>query len=253
MSGLDQEPVTVAGGGVGARLARGPWQAAADGLRLQPIEGVPTALEQVYAEPELQTTRLETVWFRWSERQPVREVEHARIRTSGSPSGVSELVELALWIGFGLVVVYLVYRLRHRLRLPSMSRRATSPQPPKALVGHDIRPQSLPSDPLHEVLGLLDRGDLRLALSLLYRCTLSELVYVDGVAIPLSATEQEIVHATTGRIPESRHALLRRVTTAWQAIAYAHRSPPPTHLRRLAEHWAEVFQAAGPGTARSRS
>jgi len=134
---------------------------------------------------------------------------------------LGQTASLLLWIAGSVVaalgVVWIVRLLRAR------SPRAAAPG--RVTVSHisglDIRPTSLPDDVGAAALALLEAGQTREALSLLYRGALSRAVHRHGVAIQESFTEGEALRAVESRLDTPRVDYFRALLGLWQRVIYA--------------------------------
>lgn len=112
------------------------------------------------------------------------------------------------------------------------------PTGPQAVAGLDVRPESLPSDPLGTARSWWTEGRHREALSLLYRAALSWLIHQGGVEIEAGDTEGECtrrVAATTSTANLS--AYFQQLTRAWLGIAYAQSPPSAATWDALCAAW----------------
>jgi hypothetical protein len=112
------------------------------------------------------------------------------------------------------------------------------PDSPKAVAGLDVRPESLPADPLGTARSWWAEGRHREALSLLYRAALSWLIHQGGVEIEAGDTEGECtrrVAATPGTAALS--AYFQQLTRAWLGIAYAQSPPSAATWDALCAAW----------------
>ncbi|RLJ16820.1 hypothetical protein DJ031_15210 [bacterium endosymbiont of Escarpia laminata] len=164
----------------------------------------------------------------------------------GYTQGMAMVGEFLLWLGAGLIIAFLLYRVS-RMRdwpnlntLPGLRRR----QPlPVTLSGLDIRPESLPEDLVRQAEVLLLAGEGRAALSLLYRGALSVLVFRFHLQITIGATEGECLCQVESSQNFSAAVFFRRLTAAWQGMAYGHRLPSAGELEALCQDWDRVFGA----------
>ncbi len=162
---------------------------------------------------------------------------------------IAVLSEATLVVLAALLLGYVAFQYREAIagamRSPSRAgRRAGVPQ---TVAGLDVSPESLPSDVVAEVRQRWQRGDVRDALALLYRATLSVLVVEHEVAITADATERECVLATRRHVEAERANYFTALTRAWQLTAYAHRGPNPDEWDVLCDDWTRYF-AHGPRT-----
>ena len=84
----------------------------------------------------------------------------------------------------------------------------------------DITPESLPLDIPAQARALLDNGQHREAMSLLYRGALSGLVHCYGMQISASATELQCVDQVARQQPSARGDAFATLTRHWLRTAY---------------------------------
>lgn len=157
-------------------------------------------------------------------------------------------LRLATWLV--LTVLFLLILLRLRDWVQRRGRSASlDPLAPTHVGSLDIRPQSLPEHIGAAARALLDQGETRAALSLLYRGALSRLVHAHAVPIRAASTERECLSLAAPRLAAEQHAFLARLVLAWQAVAYAHRDLPADELAPLCQNFDAALGAApGAGT-----
>jgi hypothetical protein len=136
------------------------------------------------------------------------------------------------WIGVGALLVYAIWwasRLVRRSRDP-----APEPyQPPAALFGMALAPESLPDDVAGAAAALAAQGRLREALGLLYRGALSVLVHRRGVMLMPSHTESEVLSLS----PAENRPYLGSLIDLWRQCAYARRTPERSQVEALAQDY----------------
>jgi len=150
------------------------------------------------------------------------------------------LLELLIWVRFGLAALYVAYLLvrnRGRWQVPTRSK----PAPPTVLSGMDIRPESLPDDVAAAALALWQQGRFREALGLAYRGALSALVHRYQLPLEDSATEGDVLRVAQGRLEPAAQACLASLTGLWQTQAYAHRHPDEQAVLGMLAQWREHF------------
>jgi hypothetical protein len=141
--------------------------------------------------------------------------------------------ELALWGLAAALVAYALWwaaRMAPRLRAPPEE----PYQPPAALFGMELAPETLPGDVGAAAALLAREGKLREALGLLYRGALSELVHKRGVRLLASHTEGEAVKL-------ANLAYFASLVDAWQQCAYARRTPAAAEVEHLASGYGSAF------------
>jgi hypothetical protein len=161
---------------------------------------------------------------------------------SGFHQGIAAVGEGVMWLAVGALLVYLIYWFLHHngLLQRRMQQQVSHASLPVSVAGLDIRPDNLPDDIGATVGGLLKNGQLRPALSLLYRGAISVLVHRDQLKIPNSATEGECLLLARQVLQQEDYAYIERLTRIWQAAAYGHMLPDQQALQQLCSDWMTV-------------
>jgi hypothetical protein len=136
---------------------------------------------------------------------------------------VSQGASLLLWVAGTLAAAFTGVWLYRYLRQRA-ARRAGDEAPPRpsAQLGDlDLRPVSLPDDIAAAARDLLESGQLRAALSLLYRGALSRAAYRFGVPIAAAATEGEVMRAVEARLDSRRARFIAELVQLWRRAVYA--------------------------------
>lgn len=207
--------------------------------RLPPAESAQQIKTVMQAE-ELNSIRAYKIWVprqhdKTDKDDPAEWAKSLQMLFAGFMKG-------ALWIAVVvLAVIAFVYRKRIAALLKPVRRKAVEQAPPDILFGMDIRPESLPADIAAACRQLWADGQLREALSLLYRGTLMRLTRHDHLPVQPSHTEGDILQLARGHLSSERLAWLTAVTRAWQEIAYAHRPPAAALAETLFNGWAQHF------------
>lgn len=115
---------------------------------------------------------------------------------------------------------------------------------PTKLFGLDIRPESLPTDIAAQALRLWQAGKARQALSLLYRGALSRLAAHEHITLKESYTEGDCLRVVARAVNAQTNHYFTRLTTAWQQIAYAKRTPEAAEGEALCQQYAAHFEVA---------
>lgn len=209
-------------------------------------------IEAVLAADEFQTTEKFELWLpKEDEEDDADSLEETLGVLGGLGTALAQIAEVILWLAVAAaVVLIIVYRekwLRLFVRTPRGGEAYT---PPEVLFGLDLRPESLPDDVPGEAQRLLAAGELRQALSLLYRASLAELVNLRDVPLHDSHTEGDVLQLAAPALETDGRDYLGRLTSAWQLVAYAHRTPSDTEAARLCTEWSRHFGATpAPGEA----
>lgn len=162
---------------------------------------------------------------------------------AGFGKGFAAVGEVVMWIGGGLLVAFLVYLIvknRDWMTLGSLGREERKRPATVSLFGLELAPDSLPENIPAAVAALLDKGDLRGALSLLYRGALVKLIHQEQLEIPGSATEGECLALVRDSRPEAEATLFQRLTLHWVALAYGHQIPERELVSELSREWSEI-------------
>jgi hypothetical protein len=162
----------------------------------------------------------------------------------GFMRGTASVGEIILW-GLGLfLVAYLIYHFSRNsdwMQAITGGRGGRKRKLPTQLFGLDVRPESLPDDIATEALQHVKSGDLRQALSLLYRGTLVRLVTDYQLEIPDSATEGECLKLVRQEREENEAEYFQKLTRVWLVTAYAHIPPEALLIEQLCHDWQEVY------------
>ncbi|HEY1288324.1 MAG TPA: hypothetical protein VGF58_08355 [Burkholderiales bacterium] len=147
---------------------------------------------------------------------------------------LAKAAEVGLWIVAIAALGYALWWLARWLPRMDDALRDAAYEPPAALFGMELAPDTLPADVPEAAARLASAGKLRDALSLLYRGALSELVHKRGVQLLSSHTEGEAVRL-------AGMAYFATLVDAWRRCAYASRVPPLEEIKSLAETYKAAF------------
>ncbi|MES9877669.1 MAG: DUF4129 domain-containing protein [Candidatus Sedimenticola sp. 1PA] len=165
---------------------------------------------------------------------------------SGFFKGYASMGELLLWGVAIAVVVFLLYKIIGNRGWftgwwQGDAGRRGSRQAPLELFGLDMRPDQLPDDIPASAYDLLRAGQLRSALSLLYRGALVRMVQDGLLEIPDSATEGECLELVRMHREGDEAEYFGQLTTHWLLMAYAHITPGREDVEALCHQWSGVF------------
>jgi hypothetical protein len=158
---------------------------------------------------------------------------------------VAQVMRVAVWGALTIALLFAVYWLLRHVRFKGDAP-PSPPPPPDLLFGLDVRPESLPKDIAAAAAAHIARGQLVAALSLLYRGALISLLHRDGVELSGGDTEADCMAKVKPRVNATTHLYLVRLVAAWQAAAYAQRTPPAAEVEALATQWQGIFGRAVP-------
>jgi len=152
------------------------------------------------------------------------------------------IIEFGLWILIAIGILLLIYFRERWMYLFQGKRDSTDEyQSPDVMFGMDVRPESLPSNIIDEARKLWQSKQHREALSLLYRGALVRLINQEKVKLQNSHTEGDVLKLASLTLNNSKQGYLKSLTTQWQLIAYAHRSPNESDMKMLFDRWTSDF------------
>ena len=156
-------------------------------------------------------------------------------------------MRVAMWLVCAGLLIWVLLRLRDWLGHSGGSARLAA-LPPTHVGTLDIRPESLPDDVPAQVLALWRKGELRQALALLYRATLSRLVHDDGLEINIGATEGDCsrladLAAKNNALSAGRLKATALATQLWLRAAYADRWPDEAAVADGCRLWSSEFDS----------
>jgi hypothetical protein len=227
-----------------AVLTASPAQAAEAASAPMTAEQVQRVVAEMKADPEFSGTHTEHT-LRWKKR------DTGPRASSNTPHWLRQLVDWfatasrgLVWV-LGAIAVALFAVLAWRwASVRSEALRVRAELLPSHVNELDIRPTSLPSDIGAAARTLCQRGELRAALSLLYRGALSRLVHDRRVPIRAASTEGECVQLAGRVLPASGSAYFERLVREWQTEVYAGRPADAGAVAALCDGFGTHFAAA---------
>ena len=135
-------------------------------------------------------------------------------------------------------LVYLIIRNRHIFKLGGGARNSGAVQPKaEAIMGMDVRPESLPDDIAAAARQAWSDGDTQLAMSLLYRGSIAWLVNSEALPIEESDTEGDCLRRVqlVGDKPYAPY--FSNLTEAWVTIAYGKKKLADSLVTDLCDQW----------------
>lgn len=155
------------------------------------------------------------------------------------------LVKGALYLALFIGIVWLILNRQRWLKAWRGIKPVAAYQAPQQLFGLDLRPASLPADIPAAARALWQSGQARAAMSLLYRGALSRLTVNDVVQLKASDTEGDCVHAVASVVTPPTGDYFKRLTQAWQTVAYAARTPAAAEAEQLCADFDQHFASQG--------
>lgn len=159
---------------------------------------------------------------------------------------VASLVKPLIWLAAGILAAFILYYILAKTDfLGGILKERKIYIPPEELFGLKMTKASLPENIPGEAARLLDAGDFRGALSVLYRGALYRLVYRYSLEIPASATEGECVTMVSLNRTQDEIGYFRELTRVWLEMAYGHIRPDPVIMESLLKGWRKVYEGGG--------
>ncbi|HEY4375038.1 MAG TPA: DUF4129 domain-containing protein [Burkholderiales bacterium] len=212
------------------------------------------AIRQILAGPDFNEWDKQKVWkYTGKPREPGKP-PHIGEGFFHFIEFVGELLRGGLWVIAIVALAWLLYLLvrhfgwfRDNFRMQRVK--------PDVLFGLDLRPESLPDDVPGAARALLAQGNMRGALALLYRASLSFLIHERDLDIQVGDTEGDCVRRVARVGPAALAVYFEQLVAAWGLIAYAARRPENTEVARLIDHWARHFtvQVADPAGGNAKA
>ncbi len=157
------------------------------------------------------------------------------------------------WIGGTLLVLFLIYLIARHVGLKGWGVGKRNDMP-EVLFGLDVRPESLPENISAAASKLLFAGDIRGAVSLLYRAALVSLIQDGRIDIARGDTELELVARVRRAYGsdaggEAKSDYFANLVSVWQRIAYARQTLASADITSLIEAWSAHFSIRRGATA----
>lgn len=165
--------------------------------------------------------------------------EDENVGTPSSPSS-QFFTYIIVIICIVAVIGILVYILRNARKLSVRSYKEVVKEV-NSVMGMDISKQSLPNDIPGEVMKLWHSGEVRGALSLLYRGALFQFIDVYKVDFEESDTEGDCLLKVNRQSDQREKEFFQELTSLWQQLAYAHVEPQEERIVFLCQHWPQIF------------
>ena len=162
----------------------------------------------------------------------------------GNLDWLAFLLRLLAYAVLAVFAGWLIFRIAGNINsLPSGRKRSDSLNKPahRLLQAEDDNNDTIPDNPVELVRRLCEKGELRRAMSLLYRATILHYIRLQRIAIPGSATEGECLQLVQRNRPEPESRYFETLTREWQQLAYAGSTPHAERLVELCHQWATVY------------
>ncbi len=212
------------------------------------------AIQSILAGPEFNQHEERKVWMRKGD--PPAAKDSAPPDLSGwikFAQFMAEVLRVAVWMAAIGFIGWLLYFLSQRLGWFGNLLGRNILYKPDVLFGMDLRAESLPLDIPAAARACLAAGDVRGALSLLYRGALRVLIYERDLEVRASDTEGDCVRRVSRAGPGVLAAYFGRLVEAWGLIAYARRNPADGIAAGLIDEWVQFFMTPASSSADRRT
>jgi len=142
------------------------------------------------------------------------------------------MIVLALVAGIG----YLIYANRHLFSQAEEGSEDSGVRV-REVMGMQVHPESLPDDVVAAARAAWQEGNHQLALSYLYRGSISWLVHHGELPISSGDTESDCLSHVRGLGNVVVSAYFAKLTTMWMSVAYGDRQPDHQAMERLCQSW----------------
>ena len=227
-----------------AATADGTAYAAAD----TPAPNAAEQIAEVLSDPDFDQHREISRWRALEPQEPgVEEPSRFKQFLQNLALLLADISQGLLWIAMAAVVVILFLALRHYVPDPR-NRKPQSDTETTNLFGLNIAPESLPPDISAIASRLAGEGQMREALSLLYRGALSTLVHRHRMTIHAGTTEGECERSASSVLNTASAGYFRTLVATWQQLAYGETRPDQVQVNELCRDWDDHFGSQpGPG------
>ena len=173
------------------------------------------------------------------------EIEAAR-RMEGQGSfvyGLASVLEVMLWLLLIFIIGFLIWKYRHQMSefLSNLGKEDAAPELPTTMFGLDVKKTSMPKDVVESARQHWLNGERRQGIALLLQASLIALLHDHDCRFIDSDTESECCARIEQQAPKNMSSFMRKLVSAWQQIAYAHRAPADQLFDELCQEWREVF------------
>lgn len=162
----------------------------------------------------------------------------------GNLEWLALLLRLLAYAVIALFAGWLVFRITQSLgglELRRKHRKASTRPEHRLLQADQGNHDRIPDNPVHAVMTLCEAGQVRQAMSLLYRATLLHYITQQKLDIPDSATEGECLQLVRQSRPQQESRYFETLTRSWQGLAYAGYRLSAEELAALCRQWPAVY------------
>lgn len=170
-----------------------------------------------------------------------------------SLSGLEWLGTILKIVGLGLIILiagFLILKIVENIGDSSLYRKQKTEKarPTHRLLESEEDDEPIPENPVEAVMRLCEQGELRKAMSLLYRATLLHYITRQQIDIPESATEGECLVLVREYRPTEESGYFQQLTRNWQWLAYAGEPLPSARIQELCKQWPDIYSEVADAT-----
>jgi hypothetical protein len=192
------------------------------------------------------TWRIKYVGPTWDEEKPKQKSDIKWL--TALAEFFARSARVMAWIGGALLVLFLIYLIARHIGIHGWQM-GTTRDMPEVLFGLDVRPESLPESVPETARNLLATGDIRGAVSLMYRGALVSLIQGGKIDIARGDTELQLVarlrlaygSEATG---DAKATYFATLVSIWQRVAYARQAVATVEITPLIDLWATHFNVS---------
>jgi len=203
-----------------------------------------TQIDEVLKDPVFGKAELKRGWYlkKFNENQKKNEQEEPLV-WGALASMFAGLVRLLIWALGAVVVIFIVYIIVKLCFGAKFKSKPPPAEPERKLVlfGQEIDPLSLPEDIPSTASRLFAAGDVRAAMSLLFRGALIELARTGKLEVADFVTEEECLRLAARKLKGDDIGFLTDLTRTWQRVAYGHRMPARDRFDQLCVQWRRLL------------
>lgn len=209
--------------------------------RLPDEQEVVTQRDDIVKKSPHPTLKNKNKWCFFSCEKKDKKIPERRGQSSDmsptTPSLFGDAARILMWGVLAAVLIAIVFYL---FRDPSwLTAHTNRHKAPKVMFGMDVTPESLPDDVPAEAWKLFQNNP-RMALGLLYRASLTQLIYHYDLPLRNGHTENEVLKLSI-KTTSTTYQYMNALTHHWVRMAYGHITPEGHTVKVLCEDYRQAF------------
>jgi hypothetical protein len=209
------------------------------------LSKVKTAVEETLKAPEFGTVERQSYWkYIGKDTEKKKSTPRGTRWLESFGLALAQLLRVLAWVMAAVALAVILYWIVRRIEWDRS--RVETYRPPDTLFGLDVRPTSLPRELAAAARDRARAGDLRGALSLLYRGALSVFLHRDRVEFRRGDTEGDCVRKVARATEPATVSYFSALVRAWEHIAYAKVPAAQDSVLALCDQWDAHFRAPAP-------